>query len=209
MTTPGQTLGPVPRVADQAAVKLSAAPSQDADPVVAIENAQDSYYRPLTGGEVDALKKAASWEVKIAQVVGFATIGWGLIGFFAPVNPEKFGIIGLVPGAIGVMTGLAAKQKFATANLAIASGRAVEYMGVTRAEGKNMRRIDFEGGSLRFTSQRIPKALNDATSGGGVPVKVTFTEGGTETLAGTETMILAVNGAVLPVPVLGQVGVTQ
>jgi len=196
-----------PGATDVVVVKLEAAPTQGEAPAISI-NAQESNYRPLMAGEVEALKRAASWEVKIAQVVGFVTIGWGLIGFFAPVeSPITFGIIGLVPGVVGIMTGLAARQKFATANQAIASGKAVEFMGVAKSDVKNMRRIDFEGGHLRFTSQRIPKVLDEATRAGGAPLRVTFTEGGSETPAGDETMILGVNGAALPVPVLGQVEV--
>ncbi len=209
MTKPVQTPVPAPNAANNTAVKLNAAPSQDFNPVVAIGNAQDSYYRPLTGGEVDALKQAASWEVKIGQVFGAVTIFWGIIGITAPVDPVKFGFIGLIPGLVAYFAGMAARQKMMTANQAIANGRAVEYAGNVGVEAKSQRRVDFDGGHLTFAPQRVPKALDEATRGRGSQLRLTFTEGGTEAKTGTETMILAVNGASLAKPVLGTVRVGQ
>ena len=110
---------------------------------------------------------------------------------------------------MALFAGLAAKQKMMTANQAIANGKAVEFTGSSRADAKNLRRIDFDGGHLTFAPQRIPKALDNATKSGGAQIRVTFTEGGMETKTGTETMILAVNGSALTKPVLGTVGVAQ
>jgi hypothetical protein len=173
-------------------------------------SSQDTGYRSLTNSEIESLKKAAAWEIQIAQVVGFVSLIWGLIGYFAPVeDPLMFGIIGLVPGLAALFAGLAAKQKMMTANQAIANGKAVEFIGSTRSDARNLRKIEFEGGYLSFIPQRIPKALDEATRGSGAQIKVTFTEGGTETKTGTETMILAVNGTTLPKPFLGVVEVAQ
>ncbi len=166
-------------------------------------------YRPLTVSEVEALKQAAAWEVKLGQVLGGVTIFWGLIGMFAPVDPVKFGIIGLFPGLAGFFAGMAARQKMMTANQAIANGRAVEYAGLVGVEAKSQRRIDFDGGYLTFAPQRVPKTLDEATRGRGAQLRLTFTEGGAEAQAGTETMILAVNGGPLTKPVLGTVWVGQ
>jgi len=201
--------GQAPPSVEKATTSFNVAQLQVSPPVMSA-GSQDSYYRSLTSGEVEALKRAASWEIQMAQVMGAVTLIWGVIGYFAPVeDPLVFGIIGLIPGLFGVFAGFAARQKMMTVSQAIANGRAVDFIGSTGADVKNLRRIDFDGGHLTFARQRIPKALNDATRDGNTQLRVTFTEGGTETKTGTETMILAVNGSALPKPVLGTVEVTQ
>ncbi len=196
---------PLPSVGN-VAISMNAAPPQGG--TQAATYAQDSY-RPLTVSEVEALKQAAAWEVKIGQVFGAVTIFWGIIGIAAPVDPVKFGFIGLIPGLVAYFAGMAARQKMMTANQAIANGRAVEYAGNVGVEAKSQRRVDFDGGHLTFAPQRVPKALDEATRGRGSQLRLTFTEGGTEAKTGTETMILAVNGASLAKPVLGTVRVGQ